>query len=199
LVRSADLYKLPEDLPAPINDGLCDHLRGATLPPIALPSTAGRIVSLGERSSGRWIVVYAYPRTGLPESEPPRGWNSILGARGCTPQTCAFRDCYGEFRARGVEVYGLSTQTTDYQRELVTRLGLQFEVLSEAGLALQEAMQLPIFVVDKMTLFKRFTLIVRDGVIRHVLYPVFPPDANAGEVLRWLDKRSSRYRKSRSG
>lgn len=173
------------DLPRPVDDGACDHLPGLAMPSVRLPSTAGRLVDLGVLSAPR-TVIYCYPRTGRPGQALPDGWDAIPGARGCTPQACAFRDHHRELADLGAEVYGLSTQTTEYQRELALRLHLPFEVLSDAGFALTEALRLPTFEADGMRLVKRLTLIVRDGRIEHVFYPVFPPDASADQVVDWL-------------
>jgi peroxiredoxin len=184
-VRNDNIHELPKDLPVPQDDGACDHLAGMTLPPIGLPSTRGRVVDLS-RLAGT-AVVYIYPRTGRPDQELPTGWNAIPGARGCTPQSCAFRDHYEELqRAGAAHVYGLSTQDTAYQREAVERLHLPFELLSDAGLELAKALNLPTFEVDGMKLIRRLTLIASDGAIVKVFYPVFPPDQNAGDVLDWL-------------
>ncbi|HSB48989.1 MAG TPA: peroxiredoxin [Burkholderiales bacterium] len=185
VARRDNLYELPKDLPAPQDDGACDHLTGMTLPPIGLPSTRGRVVDLS-RLAGT-TVVYIYPRTGRPDQEVPTGWNDIPGARGCTPQSCAFRDHYAELqRAGAAHVFGLSTQDSAYQREAAGRLHLPFELLSDAGLELAGALNLPTFEVDGMKLIKRVTLIAREGRIEKVFYPVFPPDRNAGDVLDWL-------------
>jgi peroxiredoxin len=184
--RSDDLYQLPKGLPAPVDDGACDHLPGMDIPRVALLSTDGRGVRLDRSSTKRWTVVYAYPRTGHPAKETPHGWDQIPGARGCTPQTCAFRDLYAEFVARNIVLYGLSTQNTEYQREMVSRLNLPFAVLSDADLKITRALSLPTFEFQGVTLLKRFTLAIRAGTIRHVFYPVFPPDQNAREVLQWL-------------
>ena len=182
--RPFNVYQLPDDLPAPEDDGACDHLLGMRLPSVSLPATDGRRVDLAALP-GR-TVVYAYPRTGRPDQPSPEGWDAIPGARGCTPQSCAFRDHYADLQTLGAGVVGLSTQDTDYQREAVERLHLPFPLLSDADLALTQALRLPTFEVDGMTLTKRLTLIVRDGVIEHVFYPVFPPDRNAGDVIAWL-------------
>jgi peroxiredoxin len=187
--RTDNLYELPRDLPVPVDDGACDHLVGTPLPSIALLSTAGRLVDVA-RLSGT-TVVYVYPRTGRPDTDPPQGWNEIPGARGCTPQSCAFRDHYQELRRHGAEVFGLSTQDTDYQREAVERLHLPFELLSDAQLAFTSALRLPTFAVEGMTLIKRLTLIIRDAHIEKVFYPVFPPDQNAADVLAWLAQHST--------
>jgi peroxiredoxin len=137
-------------------------------------------------------VVYAYPRTGEPDKNPPQGWDAIPGARGCTPQSCAFRDHYQELkRAGATEVFGLSTQDSAYQSEAVARLHLPFQILSDEKLELARALKLPTFEVAGMTLIRRLTLIVRDGAIEHVFYPVFPPDRNAGDVLAWLAVRGA--------
>jgi peroxiredoxin len=181
-----DIYQLPADLPMPVDDGACDHLEGMQLPSLPLSSTAGEQVDLS--ALGGLTVVYCYPRTGRANQPPPAGWNAIPGARGCTPQSCAFRDHFGELRALGARVFGLSTQSTDYQREVVERLGLPFALLSDAGLTFTRTLRLPTFTFDSETLVKRLTLIISDGRIVKVFYPVFPPDKNAGEVVAWLSQ-----------
>lgn len=188
--RTDDLHALPPNLPVPVDDGACDHLPGMPVPSIPLASTGGRVVDLA-RLPGR-TVVYCYPRTGRPDQDPPQGWNDIPGARGCTPQSCAFRDHYQALKALGAEVFGLSTQDTAYQREAVRRLHLPFELLSDEQLACARALRLPTFTVEAMTLIKRLTLIIRDGGIEKVFYPVFPSDANAGEVIAWLSQHPLR-------
>jgi peroxiredoxin len=159
------------------------------LPSIPLPSTAGGVVDLSGLS-GR-TVVYCYPRTGRPDEEPPPGWNEIPGARGCTPQSCAFRDHDRELKGLGARVFGVSTQTTIAQREAAERLHLPFELLSDQKLDFANALGLPTFKVDSMTLIKRLTLIVASGRIEKVFYPVFPPDKNAEEVIQWLSQNPS--------
>jgi peroxiredoxin len=151
---------------------------------VPLPSTAGQIVDLATLP-GR-TVVYCYPRTSRPGESSPTNWDEIPGARGCTPQSCAFRDHHTDLSALGARVFGLSTQTTEYQREAVERLHLPFELLSDADQALAESLRLPTFGVDGMTLLRRLTLILRDGTIEAVFYPVFPPEQNAEDVLAWL-------------
>jgi peroxiredoxin len=179
---------LPPDIPAPQDDGAARHLAGMKLPDIALPATSGPAVNLG-KLKGR-AVVYIYPRTGVPGIDPPAGWDQIPGARGCTPQSCGFRDHFAELKALGVaNVFGLSTQDSDYQREATERLHLPFPILSDAALKLARAIKLPTFDVAGMTLFKRMALVIEDGTIAKVFYPVFPPDKNAGEVLAWLRSR----------
>jgi peroxiredoxin len=182
--RSDDLYSLPADLPVPADDGACDHLVGMAVPSIALPSTSGEPVNLAQLP-GR-TVVYAYPRTGRPDQDPPPGWDTIPGARGCTPESCSFRDHHQELRSLGARVFGLSTQDTAYQQEVAARLHLPFDLLSDADLALTGALRLPTFVVEAMTLLKRLTLVINDGRIEHVWYPVFPPDTHAEVVVAWL-------------
>ena len=185
--RADNLHRLPADLPVPSDDGACDHLPGLTLPSIPLPATDGTSVDLAALS-GR-TVVYAYPRTGRPDQDVPTGWDQIPGARGCTPQSCAFRDHHAELRALGARVFGLSTQDTAYQREAAERLHLPLPLLSDEDLGLSRALNLPTFTIDSLpgqTMIKRLTLIVRDGRIEHVFYPVFPPDRNAADVLAWL-------------
>jgi peroxiredoxin len=176
---------LPPNIPIPQDDGAADHLVGMTMPDIALPATDGASVNLS-KLQGR-TVIYIYPRTGVPGVELPEGWNEIPGARGCTPQSCAFRDHFGELQRLGVkQLFGLSTQDTVYQQEAVTRLHLPFAILSDEKLTLTGALKLPTFVASGMTLLKRMTLILDDGTIAKVFYPVFPPDKNAEEVIAWL-------------
>src|SRR5689334_23182302 len=177
---------LPPNLPVPVDDGAADHLTGMRVPSIPLPSTSGGPIDLSVLK-GR-TVVYCYPRTGRPDQEVPKGWDEIPGARGCTPQSCAFRDHYGEFEALGTRVFGLSTQTTGYQREAVTRLRLPFDLLSDKDLAFARALRLPTFEfewtfgAEPAVLIKRLTLVLTDGRIEQVFYPVFPPDRNAEQV-----------------
>ncbi len=179
-------FPLPGDLPPPVDDGAADRLPGAALPTIALPSTAGGSVDLSRLGPGR-TVIYVYPMTGRPGVALPPGWDEIPGARGCTPEACGFRDHFGELRAAGaVAVYGLSGQDSQYQREVAQRLALPFAMLSDTGLELADVPGLPTFATAGMTLYRRLTLIVSGGRIEHVFYPVFPPDAHAGEVLAWL-------------
>ena len=176
---------LPDDLPVPQDDGAARHLTGINLPAIALAATDGSTVDLS-KLQGR-SVVFIYPRTGRPGVPAPDGWDAIPGARGCTPQSCGFRDLFAELRRLGVaRLYGLSTQDTAYQREAAERLHLSFSILSDAGLKLTRTLRLPIFEVDGMTLIKRMAWVIDDGVITKVFYPVFPPDRNAGDVAAWL-------------
>jgi peroxiredoxin len=185
---SHDPTFLPPDLPVPQDDGAARHLAGKTLPDLALPATDGPAVNLA-KLAGR-SVVYVYPRTGVPGVDAPPGWDDIPGARGCTPQSCGFRDHFAELEALGVaHVFGLSTQDTDYQREAARRLHLPFPILSDAALALTRALNLPIFSVAGMTLLKRMALVIDDGTIVKAFYPVFPPDRNAAEVIAWLLRR----------
>lgn len=172
-------------LPVPEDDGAARHLLGLAIASVPLAATDGSTVDLSALK-GR-VVVYAYPRTGRPGEPNPDGWDLIPGARGCTPQTCAFRDHFAELKALGVDhLYGLSTQDTDYEREVAERLHLPFPLLSDASLRLTTAMRFPVFQTSGMTLLKRMTFVLRDGVIEKVFYPVFPPDRNAADVLRWL-------------
>jgi peroxiredoxin len=172
-------------LPRPEDDGAASHLTGMRMPSVHLPATEGSTVDLSVLK-GR-VVVYAYPRTGRPNEPNPEGWDLIPGARGCTPQTCTFRDHFAELRSLGVDhLFGLSTQDQQWQRELAERLHLPFAILSDESLKLTTAMQLPTFQTGGMTLLKRMTLVIEDGVIRHVFYPVFPPDQNAAGVIAWL-------------
>jgi len=185
MTASHDPNVLPTDIPAPPDDGAASHLRGSKLPALALAATDGSQVDLS-KIQGR-TVVYVYPRTGVPGQPLPEGWDAIPGARGCTPQSCSFRDHFVELKRLGVDhIYGLSTQDTDYQREAAERLKLPFPVLSDAELKLARAINLPTFTVAGMTLLKRMALVIDDGVIGKVFYPVFPPDKNAEEVVAWL-------------
>ncbi|MEU6076968.1 redoxin family protein [Micromonospora sp. NPDC047074] len=187
-----DLTRLPADLPAPADDGAADHLPGRRMPRLTLPGTAGDPVGLHALGAGR-SVVYLYPLTGRPDVDLPGGWDSIPGARGCTAQACDFRDHHRDLVAAGAaRVYGLSSQDTGYQREVVDRLRLPFTMLSDPGLRLASALGLPTFEAAGTTLYRRLTLIVRDGVIEHVFHPVFPPDRHADEVLRWLRQAPAR-------
>ena len=187
--KNPDLHHVDwSKIPAPSDDGAASHLAGSLLPDIPLDATDGTRVSLG-RLSGR-IVVYAYPRTGRPgEKALVDDWDEIPGARGCTPQSCSFRDHHAELVAAGAaRVFGLSTQDTAYQQEAVTRLHLPFPLLSDADLALARAARLPTMVVAGQTLLKRLALIIDGGRVAKVFYPVFPPDRNAADVLAWLQR-----------
>ena len=179
---------LPPDLPVPQDDGRAKHLAGAKIPNVELPSTGGGTVNLS-KLKGR-TVVYIYPRTGVPGVDAPPGWDDIPGARGCTPQSCSFRDHFAELKSLGVaQVFGLSTQDSDYQREAVERLHLPFPILSDADLNLALAMHLPMFMVAGMTLLARMALVIEEGAIVKVFYPVFPPDKSAAQVIAWLHGR----------
>jgi peroxiredoxin len=159
-----DLLRLPEGLPVPVDDGAASHLPGRAMPALSLPATDGR------------------PGVDLPE-----GWDDIPGARGCTPESCAFRNLYADLQAAGAaQVFGLSSQPTEYQAEAVERLHLPFAMLSDEHLALADALGLPTFSVDGMTLYRRLTMVITGGVVEHVFYPIFPPDQHAQEVLDWL-------------
>ncbi|HKJ59741.1 MAG TPA: peroxiredoxin [Halobacteriales archaeon] len=184
---SDESFPLPDDLPEPEDDGAADHLPGATVPSISLPATDGEAIDLAALP-GR-VVVYAYPKTGRPDRDViPDGWEAIPGARGCTPEACGFRDHHRELLDAGAaDVFGLSLQPTEYQREARDRLDLPFELLSDAGTALTDALGLPTFEVEGETFLERLTLVVADGRVVHVFYPVFPPDEHAAEVVGWLE------------
>jgi peroxiredoxin len=183
-LMSTNFFELPKDLPRPVDDGAASHLDGMTLPKILLPATNGTTVNLAG-IQGR-VVIYIYPMTGRPGVPLPDGWDGIPGARGCTLQSCAFRDHYSELKSLKTSVLGLSAQTTDYQTEARDRLHLPFELLSDSELRLKQALGLPTFKVAGMELYKRLTLIAENGRIQKVFYPVFPPDRNADDVLAWL-------------
>jgi peroxiredoxin len=177
-----DYRTLPPDLPVPVDDGAADHLLGAALPELTPASTQGPI---GLRQPGR-LVLYVYPRTGVPGQPLPDGWDAIPGARGCTPQSCAFRDHEADLRALGARVVGMSAQTLDEQREFAAREHIPYPLIADPELRLAAALGLPTFAVEGMRLYRRITLVARDGRIEHVFYPVFPPDRNAADVVAWL-------------
>lgn len=178
-------------IPAPQDDGATRHLPGMALPSVTLPATDGAMVSLASLP-GR-TVVYAYPRTGQPGVKNPQGWDMIPGARGCSPQSCSFRDHFAALRQLGVgHLYGLSTQGTAYQSEAAQRFHLPFPLLSDEHLGFTRAANLPTFEAGGMTLLKRFTLVVDDGKVTHVFYPVFPPDQSASDVVAWLSAEPGR-------
>jgi peroxiredoxin len=188
-MRSDDLYTVPAWVPIPVDDGAASHLIGRHLPPITLPATAGPPVRL-DALGPDWTVLYCYPRTGRPDADPPAGWDEVPGARGCTPQACSYRDHYAELRALNAQVYGVSTQATDYQQEMAARLHLPYPVLSDADFRLTDALGLPTFDIHGMRLIRRLTLLVQANRIEHCFYPVFPPDADADRVIQWLRVRA---------
>lgn len=178
------LDDLPENLPVPLDDGLCKHLLFQTLPNVLLNTTDATQIDLSALKG--WVVIYCYPRTGKPGEPLPEGWDLIPGARGCTPQSCAFRDHFQEIQALGAKLFGLSTQNSAYQLEASTRLHLPFPLLSDNTLTFTKALQLPTFTVSEMLLIKRLTILAFNGVIQHVFYPIFPPNQNATDVINWL-------------
>ena len=178
-------FPLPANLPRPVDDGAAKHLIGMEMPQIKLRSTAQRDVDLSKLSAPR-TVIYCYPMTGVPGKALPEGWDEIPGARGCTPQTCGFRDHYNELEMLKTAVFGASTQPTEYQREMADRLHIPFEILSDDEFKLCDELRLPTFEVNGMRLMKRLTLIVRGGRIEQVFYPVFPPNESAEQVTGWL-------------
>jgi peroxiredoxin/DNA-binding transcriptional MerR regulator len=181
-----DYLSLPADLPVPEDDGAAAHLPGTKVPHVELRSTGGATVRLDALGAGR-TVLYVYPLTGRPGTDLPDGWDSIPGARGCTPEACGFRDHYQDLLAAGaVDVFGLSSQDTEYQSEVVERLHLPFQMLSDPERSLATTLALPTFETSGLTLYKRLTMIIRDGVIEHVFYPVFPPGDHADQVMAWL-------------
>jgi peroxiredoxin len=181
-----DLSKTPDDLPVPVDDGAANHLVGMTLPNLSLLATNGKQIDVG--SFKDFLVIYCYPMTGQPNVALPDGWDQIPGARGCTPQTCSFRDHYQELKALKAEVVGLSVQTTDYQKEMAERLHLPFQVVSDVDFKLQKSLNLPTFVAAGMTLLKRLTIIAKDGKIVSVHYPIFPSDSDPPWVIDYLEK-----------
>ncbi|HEY5708212.1 MAG TPA: peroxiredoxin [Solirubrobacterales bacterium] len=185
---SGDYTQLPADLPVPEDDGAADHLTGLALPELQLPSTLDDLVDLAASGQER-LVAYVYPRTGTPGQPSPVGWDDIPGARGCTPQSCAYRDSLVEFSALGATVMGISTQSPEEQREFAEREHIPFSLLSDGDLRLRDELLLPTFEVESMTLYKRLTLVAEGGRIAKIFYPVFPPDRDAAEVLDWLHRR----------
>ena len=184
-------FPLPNDLPVPENDGEADHLPGMEMPDVSLPATDGTTVVLQELSTR--TVLYVYPMTGRPDKDViPKGWEDVPGARGCTPESRGFSNHYNELRENGVgEVFGLSTQSSKYQREARDRLQLPFEMLSDAEWELTNKLDLPTFTIEGSNYLKRLTLVITDGRIEHVFYPIFPPDEHANEVLEWVQKTPS--------
>jgi peroxiredoxin len=183
----SDYRALPADLPVPLDDGGADGLLGRPVPAVRLPATTGGDIDLAAAAAGL-VVVYVYPRTGRPGEPLPDGWDAIPGARGCTPQSCAFRDHADDLAAAGASVLGVSAQTPGDQREFADREHIPYPLLSDAGLALAAQLGLPTFAVDQLTLYRRLTFIARGGTIEKVFYPVFPPDENAAQVLAWLTR-----------
>ena len=182
-----DFSVLPDNLPVPEDDGAAAHLPGARLPTLLLASSDGQTVDLSELGPGRTII-YLYPLTGRPGVDLPQGWDSIPGARGCSTEACDFRDHHAELRASGAaQVFGMSSQSPDYQAEVVARLRLPFVMLSDPGFALADALDLPTFAAPgHERLYARLTLVIRDSGVEHVFYPIFPPNTHAQLVLRWL-------------
>jgi peroxiredoxin len=177
------LSDLPDDLPVPEDDGACDHLTGSNIPEIILNSTHNEEVNIGKLSG--YTVIYIYPMTGQPNVALPEGWNEVPGARGCTPQSCSFRDLHDDLKTHA-QIFGLSSQETDYQQEAKERLHLPFELLSDTNFLLKQHLSLPTFTLDGIERYKRITLIIKENSIKKVFYTVFPPDQNASDVLNWL-------------
>ena len=186
-----DYLALPPDLPVPVDDGAARHLTGRRLPALTLLATSGEHIELAAVGHPT-AVVFVYPMTGRPGTALPPGWDAVAGARGCTPESCGFRDLFPEFAAAGVDtIFGLSGQDTDYQREAVARLHLPYALLADPEMALADALGLPTFEVDGRRFYSRLTLIISAGTIDHVFYPVFPPDGHAAEVLEWLQHQAA--------
>jgi peroxiredoxin len=183
-----NLTDLPDNLPAPVDDGAADHLLSTQLPDIELPATDGETMAIAQLPG--LVVYYIYPMTGRPDTPLPDNWDGIPGARGCTPQSCGFRDHHAELTTLNARVFGVSVQTTEYQQEAKARLHLPFELLSDKQLKLKQTLQLPTFEVEGMELYKRITLIAQNGNIVKVYYPVFPPGENADDVMAWLQSNS---------
>ncbi len=184
--KGRELHELPSDLPVPKDDGAADHLSGAAIPNLALEATDGDSVDLAEVAEEGTLVVYVYPRTGVPGEALPTGWDSIPGARGCTPQSCAFRDSASELDELGATVFGLSAQPLSEQREFAQRVHIPYPLLNDSELRLVNELNLPTFEADGVRYYRRLTFIARAGQVEKVFYPVFPPQDNAAEVVAWL-------------
>jgi peroxiredoxin len=182
---SSDYASLPPDLPVPQDDGAADHLPGLAIPPLELSSTTEGTLDLAELAAGR-LVAYVYPRTGTPGQPLPSGWDDIPGARGCTPQSCAYRDSLAQFDRLGASVIGISAQSAAEQAEFADRKQISFPLLSDDDLGLRAKLGLPTFEVDGMTLYRRLTFVAEAGIVVKAFYPVFPPGRDAAEVLAWL-------------
>ena len=180
-----DLTKLPDDLPVPDDDGACNHLTNFTIPPISLPNQDGNLLRLNRLDTFR-IVLYCYPMTGRPDRSLPLNWDLIPGARGCTPQTCDFRDNYDEIVTLNAIPIGVSTQPIDDLKEMVTRLGVIYDVVSDINLKFAKKLTLPTFNIEDKVFLKRTTLVIEKSVIKKVFYPIFPPNKHVNEVIEWL-------------
>jgi peroxiredoxin len=180
-----DVYELPEDLPVPIDDGACDLLKGMRIPNVSLPSTSGQSINLALVSG--MAIFYFYPMIGDPKSLPEDDWNLIPGARGCTPQSCAYRDNFDFFKKKGIQVLGISSQSTPSQVEAKNRLQLQFDLVSDESFDLCHALRLPTFIYKENRYIKRLTLVVLNGVIDRVIYPVFPSNSDSAKIQQWLN------------
>ena len=183
------IFSIPADLPIPLDDGACEHLKNKRIPNISLWSTDDQEINLF--SLPDWNVIFCYPMTGRPGVSIPEGWVQIPGAAGCTPQACSYRDNHAELKRNGVGVYGISTQTSEAQKEASNRLGLPYPLLSDADHSFSSALKLPLLEVDGLKLIKRLTLILKDGVVIKCFYPVFPPDKNVVEVIAWLSENQA--------
>lgn len=183
------IFSIPVDLPIPMDDGACEHLENMRIPNVSLCSTDDQEINLSSMSG--WNVIFCYPMTGRPGVPIPEGWVQIPGAAGCTPQACSYRDNHAELKRNGVGVYGISTQTSEAQKEASNRLGLPYPLLSDANHSFSSALKLPLLEVGGSKLIKRLTLILEDGVIRKYFYPVFPPDKNVVEVIAWLSENKA--------
>ena len=184
-------YGLPDNLPVPVDDGSAEHLAGRTLPALSLPASDGTVVQLDQVSDARWLI-FVYPTTGIPGQDLPLGWDQIPGARGCTPEACGFRDNFADLLDAGLDaIYGLSSQQSRYQHELVERLRLPYPMLSDRTFALEKSLGLPTFEVGASTFYKRLTMVIRKTTIEHVFYPIFPPNEHARDVLAWIQDHTS--------
>ena len=180
-----DLTKLPDDLPVPDDDGACNHLTNFTIPPISLPNQDGNLLRLNRLDTFK-IVLYCYPMTGRPDRSLPPNWDLIPGARGCSPQTCDFRDNYDEIVSLNAIPIGVSTQLVDDLKEMVTRLGVIYDVVSDINLEFAKKLTLPTFNIEDKVFLKRTTLIIKKSVIKKIFYPIFPPNKHVHEVIEWL-------------
>jgi len=182
---TADLHRLPDGLPVPEDDGAADHLQGVSVPAITLPSTSGQTVDLAGAARGT-LVLYVYPATGVPGRPLPAGWDGIPGARGCTPQNCAFRDSAQDLADLGAAVFGLSAQSLAEQQEFSEREQVPYPLIHDGAFHLADELGLPGFEAGGQRYYRRLTFIASRGRIEKVFYPVFPPQENAADVVAWL-------------
>ncbi|VAW52529.1 Alkyl hydroperoxide reductase subunit C-like protein [hydrothermal vent metagenome] len=179
-----DLYQLPEGLPVPVDDGACNHLEGAPFPSMLITVTPHATYDFSKEKGIN--IIFFYPMIGHPDSLPMTGWNEIPGARGCTPQALSYKNYFRQITKLGVRLFGASSQALKEQNDAIDRLKLPFELINDSSFLLSNALKLPTFQFNEIKMIKRLTLVVVDGVIKKVFYPVFPPNKNVDDVIVWL-------------